>query len=160
MVRQSIARPTASLPTIPFDVRLFWVSPLPEITMRSQLTRAGFLAAVALAACSSVTTSEPPRVIPVEVTGTVTASDTGDPMVAAVVELIATTTSAVLGDVTTDASGVYVFSFVYNVFPEDNLPFCPFLIAVNVTGYQEGTADLMCTGERETIDIQLMPVTP
>ena len=128
--------------------------------MRSLLLHAGFLAVAASTGCSSVTTSEPPREIAVEVTGTVTASDTGDPIEAALVEVIATESSTVFGDVTTDADGVYVFSFIYRIFPGENLPFCPFLIAVNSIGYEEGTADLMCTGERETFDFQLTPVTP
>ena len=127
--------------------------------MRSLPLHAGFLAAAVAAACSSITTSEPPEEIIVEVTGTVTASNTGAPVATALVELVATTTSAVIGDVNTDANGVYVFSFIYRIVTNENLPFCPFLIAVNATGYEEGTADLACSGERETIDIELM-LTP
>ena len=126
--------------------------------MRYLLLNAVLLAAATSAGCSSVTTSEPPQEIAVEVTGTVTASGTGDPIVTALVELVATTTSSVLGDVNTDANGLYTFSFIYRIFPGENIPFCPFLIAVRSSGYEEGTANLMCTGERETIDIQLVLV--
>jgi hypothetical protein len=117
------------------------------------------MAAAVAAACSSVTTSERPEEIAVEVTGTVTASNTGAPIATALVEVIASTTSAVIGDVNTDANGVYVFSFIYRVVTDEQIPFCPFLIAVNAAGYEEGTADLACTGERETIDMELM-LTP
>ncbi len=111
----------------------------------------GAAAALAFTACGSSFTGPEPIALTVRIEGTITVTDTGDPLEGVLVE-VRTQTVQVL-EVMTDSQGFYTLSFPYLFFQGEL--FCPFSIDYSLPGFQAELIFPQCLEAVETIDLQL-----
>ena len=125
--------------------------------MSGRMVGAGLAALLALVGCNTVTTTEQPVEMMVQLEGTVTDGATGLPIEGATIEILVTFTNEEFGAATTDAAGNYEISFLYRFFLSDpSSSFCPFLGFVEASGYSIQTISPLCTGNVEIHDVEML----